>query len=288
MSPRDLDALADPNTLRLPVASPTPALSVPESVALREGSLEFGPPSARRIMPPANLLERFLAASSADQFLAMASRYGPLLVDERGRFDGWYAFERCEPLELWTRHQQLFSDVVGLAARLRNSDPLRDEPWSPALRAVGAADVLLMGDVTLRRGIVPTWSQRTKRDRATLVAGVISYVVAGIVRGAALEPNLDFNARRNTFEFRLGQARQDTLYGALATQLLTAVAGAGFWLCANCGRPFVPKRKPAAGRRAFCSAPTCGAKAAIRFAVNDCRRRQRDVRSSRRKVGRKR
>ena len=43
---------------------------------------------------------------------------------------------------------------------------------------------------------------------------------------------------------------------ALAVRLaFAAAASKGFWVCANCGSPYLPPRRPQRGRRNYC--PEC-------------------------------
>jgi hypothetical protein len=65
-----------------------------------------------------------------------------------------------------------------------------------------------------------------------------------------------------------------TLYGALGVQIALAIARSdGVASCISCGLPFLPSRKPAKGRRAFCR--RCGKRAADRLAARDYRSRSR-------------
>lgn len=62
------------------------------------------------------------------------------------------------------------------------------------------------------------------------------------------------------------------LFGAVVSRLVVAIAGSGWAICSECGAPFVPNRRPARGRRAFCS--RCGLPAARRAASRDYERRR--------------
>jgi len=63
------------------------------------------------------------------------------------------------------------------------------------------------------------------------------------------------------------------LLSEIGLQLAVAVArGDGLAICAECSRPFAPKRRPARGRRSFC--PACGPRAASKQASRDHRDRE--------------
>ena len=76
------------------------------------------------------------------------------------------------------------------------------------------------------------------------------------------------------WELRLELAAA-SVYGVLGMQLLAAVAGPGCATCAACGA-FLIGRRPAKGKRVFCSVPACKREGGrLRKAAHDRRQRRR-------------
>jgi predicted RNA-binding Zn-ribbon protein involved in translation (DUF1610 family) len=102
----------------------------------------------------------------------------------------------------------------------------------------------------------------------------INQVDSAVRLFGCLRPILVIEAGR--FEIKLGgQGYITALPAALTTQLLFTLAGAsGIATCAECGRLFMPRRKPRKGENSYC--PNCGIRAAWRTAQD---RRRKKVRT---------
>ncbi|HSW41276.1 MAG TPA: hypothetical protein VLM76_02075 [Patescibacteria group bacterium] len=98
------------------------------------------------------------------------------------------------------------------------------------------------------------------------LAGVLdSWLLLGAVR-----TTLRWDAERPEIA-----QRSTGLLGAIGVQLMLAIASRGLASCANCGRGFVPSRRPNLHRRTWCSRPECR-KASHATAERDRRARRRD------------
>ena len=113
--------------------------------------------------------------------------------------------------------------------------------------------------------------------------GRVVRVFERYVRHCGLRPALTFEWHRNWKDSRIELVFQDaradlmsfglSLFGALTVQLMSAATGSAIAICSACGHSFVPRRRPAFGKRRYCRA--CGRAAAVRDAVTDFRTRQR-------------
>lgn len=122
---------------------------------------------------------------------------------------------------------------------------------------------------------VLSWSEseRSRRERqgaANVLAGTVNRWLAwGFVR-----PTFSWKNGSALIRMESGGWAAEALLGALAVQLLIAVNGSGgLALCCGCGGPYLPSRRPAEGRRHYCSA--CRIEVAQRDAARAYRARRR-------------
>jgi hypothetical protein len=181
-----------------------------------------------------------------------------------------------ESLKLWRKCQEDFEVILALASGL-------NEATGPKRALFDRYEAQSFGVVRQRRLATPE-----SRRRET--ARILTWSTQKLILYVGLQPTLRFRATkdgdfRTELMFEDGLAREwfvpaISVLGALVVQLLAATAGNGFAICASCGRAFVPKRKPAAGRRSYCQSPSCGRRAAMRDAKAAQRRRERALRQT--------
>ena len=212
-----------------------------------------------------NMLEAFIRLANAqdDSVARFALRWGVLR-------DGEWLLEGSEPLAEWRAVAEHFAAVMDVAARLRIGDAVDPERWA-RLGRTGLVDVELLAgpdgepEVRLRHQLWPL----SPFARQCSPPEAVGYIVSGWLRRSAVGLGLSWTDRPQVVLV------PRSLLGGLALQLAFAVSGAdGLALCSSCGRPFTPKRRPAAGRRAYC--PTCGVRAARRDAQRDYRRKAKE------------
>ena len=204
-----------------------------------------------------------LADATDEQILAFAQRYGALEMCEHGFPPLWHVpswgrkgpnlayKEWCldsnivlQPTELYRQHAREARALLRVASFLHQKKRVPDEDWQ-ILKESRTAD--LPDDHEVRRRI--------------------EHVVAKWVFWGNVEPALLWEDGRTDIVLQ-GAG----LWGALARQLAFAIARIDRWaLCHGCGKVYVPKRKPATGRRTWCLEKSC--KIASR------RRAQRDYRA---------
>lgn len=216
---------------------------------LNKGGIEWA-----RAMPPYpvpydlstfTLLEDFVALANAttDDLLEFAKRYGPL----RG-LEVWGG-ER-ERLTDWQRCIASARAILTVASKLQNEQPATDEEWA-ALNAR-----------------ISSGSGAPRRMILQLQKFSLSVALNDLLLRWGVLPRMRWPESEGA-RFELGG---NTLLSGIGAQLLCAVCGTeGYVICSACGRLYPPKKRPRAGNR-FC--PSCGKKAARRFAQRKYRQRQ--------------
>ena len=218
------------------------------------------------------LFERFLGLAEAQpkQVLAFARRYGILNLCQTHRLP----YEHCR----MQSHQQ----------DERRCEPmLQREPVSEWLRFAKNAQLLLRVAAALHRGEVgdrEDWLALFAFEFASPGAELFTGNVirkpacAGIYLKYYLDMWLSFGGVRPLFEW-CGDRPRIVLggagfFGAVAMHLvLTVCRMDGFATCSGCGTPFVPRRRPAADRRAWC--PECGSASGYRASKRISKRESR-------------
>jgi hypothetical protein len=214
---------------------------------------------------PSDLLEQFLKLRSDAQFLSFASLFGPLCL-----FPTRHG-PRPMPYRMWS-----------------NSEPkFHDEDLGDWRELVGAFHTLLEMAALVRGAPRPkarprdlfggnfqAWRSSPSREKRIWAPRLFEWRFQDFVAWCGLRPaikmgrtpELVFQDSLATVEARAGLS----LFGALTAQTMTAAFGQGIALCSACGGRFTPKRRPAFGRRRYCSkcrdagAPLRDAKAAWR------------------------
>lgn len=261
-------------------------LRVPSDVRFSDGEIQFCFSAGDRYCaPPSDLLDLFLNLRTDAAIAKFAGRFGPLALFEtafsaspdpsqlansvwkNGKLSQNIHAER---VEWWRELQRQFRAVMALVALFR----LGDDPPVSMFQELAASGVLLFHEDMLKSS-----SALDRREMACLAASVYTN---GLMRACGVFPGLKLDFRRPRARIQL--VFQDELLGrgllslpgALAVQLLGAIAGEGFTVCSACGSPFAPgRRRPAFGKRRYCRA--CGPKAAVRHAKSAYRSRLRDL-----------
>jgi hypothetical protein len=286
------DALLDPDTARLRANVPLDALFVPGGVEIIEGVLFFDWTASDYVKAPSGLLERFLRLQSDSTILTFARRYGPLGLSGSNPapkvFDRQGA-EKAETLASWRRYQREFNSLLALAAAVRDGES-PDRDTFEEFRALGVGRFLTPEQASnpwARAFCGPPleewhrWSVRSCLDAA---ADLLKRRTTEFARSCGLRPALIVDRQSGEVSLAFQDRRADSvfgaglsLFGALTVQLIAAATGAGFAVCSECGKAFVPaRRQPAFGKRRFCR--DCGRTAATRQAKADWRQREREKR----------
>jgi hypothetical protein len=292
----DWSALTDPDTGQLRSFAPSDELWAPRSVVIDGDCLCFDwQAGSNHRRPPRRLLERFLGIRSDEAILSFAERFGPLAP--RGLYgagqetdygppssrDHWQ--QHRESLSAWRQYQSQLNALLTLVARVREKE-------SPAKETF--ATLYKLGILPSERGnpppILNEWENCSLTERLTTARNVSLHAIETYVRHCGLRPalTLQFTRLDSSMELVFQDARADfigtglSLFGALTVQVISAATGSTFAICSACGNFFVPRlRRPAFGRRRYCS--TCGRRAALRDAKAAYRARLRAKDAARRR-----
>lgn len=258
--------------LDLPVASGR--LSVPTEIGIEKDRLVWTiRPPVREVAAPDDLLTAFLhlgrPASSDRDILAFAKRCGPLGFCEHDLpcTHNWSPAQQgdkaclpChetretvqffwEPVATWRRIAARLSALLNIVAWLRAGKPSREEDWRVLLSFPLEQDP-------------PPWKRPTTQQLQ-----LISEWLNGALRLGLVGPQLE-TSPAGRYDLRLVSSGWPGLFGEVAIRAMLAVSGVeALPICFECHRAFMPKKRPARNRRAFC--PDCGAKARARAASND-------------------
>ena len=219
-----------------------------------------------------------LADVSPKGVAAFVRKYGQLEICSHGY--SWYnhkcgEFQNPQPIETFHSISLEFGALLRLAAAGRRSQPGDLADWT-LLGKIGhfhpmlpekrdpAADWTLFGKIGDFRPMLPE-----KRDPAAarmVVSDWVSYWMQITPPNAILTwPSKD------QIEFSLGSLGP---LSAAAKELAFTIAQIdALAVCAECGKPFIPKRRRAQSRRAYCQ--KCGKQASDRRAQREKRARER-------------
>jgi hypothetical protein len=151
----------------------------------------------------------------------------------------------------WLSYARQARALLNVAAAIYSDDKGRQRDWE---ELVSDGERLLEGGDERRKGLV-------------------SFYVHGWMRVGGV--HLDMPWEGPSPEIRVMTHWSYGLFGAVAIQLALAISRTdGLAICSACGEPFVPSRKPAPGRRAYCARPRCSQKARWRDAKREERRRK--------------
>lgn len=214
---------------------------------------------ARESASRPGLLESFVRLDDAAAVVEFAREFGPLRWPADR--DGLPVLTFAEDVQTWLGLSSTARGVLDLAQHLRLREPVPSSVWD----TLAALDPKPKGRYVGVR-LDPVGPLRwpfavALVEPEQLVSLVLSAWLAGV------RVSMVWHARRPP-EFR---HQPGSVFGAVGLALSLAVSSVGgFAVCSECGRPYVPRRRPAAGRRRFCDpcrdvrAPQRAAEAAYR------------------------
>jgi hypothetical protein len=232
-----------------------------------------GHPAPAPIRHRRGLLAEFvkLADAPATAIAAYARRWGVLDICSEHRRPGAYwhhgkdgkacrpmgwGGELHEPIVRWQDCSRFIRTLLDVVAAVHMGELGRCEDW----------EVLCANDFAFA-GNPPLWHDFDLKSACVRLSWIIQQWLSGDVK---VIPFLDWTEPRHP-TVRLGGRGLPT---ALALELLFIMARTdGLAICAACGTPYVPRRKPRAGQRTYC--PDCGHRAAERDAARRYRAREK-------------
>jgi hypothetical protein len=208
------------------------------------------------------------------KLLRFAKRYGPLGICKHGLPSG--------------HNRQSFARInnVGDCNASPSSVPGWDqsEPLAKWFAFARQAQAILSCSASLHRGkrpnpedlktAYPPWGILKPGAQAELnmetARRLIESAINTWIHYGGLRPHFRWRLSGCSVIFSAGE--YCSVFGALAAQLMLATANRdGFVICSNCGRAYIPARRPNPNRRSFCH--PCGLKAAWRYSKQDLRNR---------------
>ncbi len=191
------------------------------------------------------ILEHFTRLERADPeaVLRFAQRYGVLMLCKNHRRPITHSFPRgpmtlkppvCGPskresVRSWQRYAREARAILRLAAAAHQNEPGSPDDW----RVIYGGPLRPTG-----------WEASAETARVTVATRIGAWLEESMV-----QPDLVWSS--SSPSIRIGGIG---LCGAIATELAYKVARLpGLSLCAGCGDPFTPSRKPRQDRRSWCS-----------------------------------
>lgn len=248
---------------------------VPEHVEVRDGRLVGDwRAGVREQGADENVLRRFLGLADASDaaVLDYARRWGILMLcghdlptyhdathdAMRGRVldgqPGRWCVEPAGPtfsesIEVWRDYAARAAALVSLALVLRGAVELdasqTRETWF----------TMVFGKMAFEDGRLASEREQTTAQ-APAEGAALGYSVADVLdrwmRLGRVRLAAEWTGDR--LGTRLGGGRIPGLFGAIAGGLFLAATGSSLALCHSCGRPYLPARRPASGRRSYCDA----------------------------------
>jgi len=261
-----------------------------------------GEPRRRTVPARVNLLEDFiqLADHKSDVIEAFARRYGVLLLCERHNLPATHLM--LDPGDAVEQKVSESVSYVGPSARhgFRDGCPLRqtgDGRWWEPIRewrrlSREARAVLFVGSALHegRDGNLDDWKvllddDQLDPDRIPASLEARWWVVCEHINDWLTWGRVQLRVARGAEgpDVTIGG---NSLFAALALELMGTVGRRGLATCYACGRPYFISRRPPAGRRNFCG--DCGAKAASRYSKRDKYEQTRKERTAARSGRRRR
>ena len=156
----------------------------------------------------------------------------------------WY----WEPLWIWRAISEKMSTLLTVTAQVRRGKKGQREEW-----------LFLTGGTW---GDPPPWEQTP-----TWALSYLKDEVNGWLRIGQVHPAVSFDKNKKPSLVLQSQSSLG-LFGELSIRVMLALTGVdGLPLCYECGRAFLPRKKPNPQRRMFC--PQCGEKARSRATSRD-------------------
>lgn len=185
-----------------------------------------------------------------------------------------------EPIEDWKTLARGLRAVLQVAAPLHQDQPASLEAWK-AIFAMGTGSTHCLTDIEQVEHLSPT--DRLKRHRTHLVR-----VINWLLQMANVRPWFWWSDADTRIGLEFGGPEESGLFGHLILQLVLVVSQKdGFAFCTECGRVYLPTRRPARNRSNYCE--TCKKasipqqKAALRYWRKTGRLKRKKEQSKRRK-----
>lgn len=245
-------------------------------------------------------LEAFARLDRDEAFLDFTLRYGPLVLCEHQlpamhpSFHGAVprgGEDRCAflrtgaesstpiqycPLEVWRRYVLEVRAALKIAADLHRGRPGDRDDWEQLLGGPSSIvrEAILKLDAVPERyytdGFTPG-AEGLAVDRAWRQE-IFAVLLDGWLELGRVRPLFQWSTVREPARHPTVRLGGGSVYGAVAREVVFIVARVdGLAICSGCGAAFVPKRRPAAGRKTWC--PECSESGA---AARDRQRRRRE------------
>jgi hypothetical protein len=245
----------------------------------------------KRVHPGRELIEDFIRLhdASLDQIVKYAKRWGALGLCSHGLpanhsypsfvskvEDLPYICEPVpakqrsgyseEPLEKWCAFSKQAYGLLNIAARLHKNELVEPKDWEFIFPVFAVPSAIGSRAEALQ----------SERHR-------VAYVVQRWLSLGAVRPRFTWEGLTPTFELGGPTVKGTGLFGALAVQLLLIISRIdGLALCSGCAIPYIPPKRPQAGRRNYClECQNNGIP--MRHAMRDRRAREKDKPKHRKK-----
>lgn len=223
--------------------------------------------------PTRQLLSEFIGLATGDsrKIQKFARRHGALGLCKHGlplghclRGGKTLCYDRelrdhvlRENLDSWQRLAAHAASIVGLAASLAEGKPGSRDAWADfGSESLTAGRALHAPEVT-----------DVREGRQCLARAVSIWL-----RQAEVVPRIDWDGPQPSFELM-----SSTLIGIIGVALLSVLLGSrALAICAACGKPYLPKRKPQEGRLSFCAACGKGGRGSKRLSARARRQSKQD------------
>jgi hypothetical protein len=269
----ELGGLTDPDGQLSGGSPPTGSLFVPVVIRLEGDSLvwrEFSQDSSG--FPPLRdakgALDRFVRIKQADDVLAFARRYGPLQLcghgkpashggeDEEGRLLKCRPSRR-EPVDRWLFYVANARAILKIASAMRQGILAERRDWDELYRSRRTEAGTFGGAEQTLRNLsgqgLPVPRDMVASLQWLHLSNVVNYWVN--VSNVRPEVSRSWTGKDSAPGIELVGVG---IFGALAVQLLAAIAGAhGTYFCCGCGDPYRASRRPRTGQRHFCRKEEC-------------------------------
>jgi hypothetical protein len=221
--------------------------------------LDLATPKTRLVRPKEGILDEFLSLSSATpaRICSFGEKYGPLLIYCKAEAKESHNLVVTEECEVWTYFARSLRALLHIAARYRTGLAADGDDWGLIGTAPSSMNYQKSGPIDIWNPLVlggeEAWMtmihfvRKGSRDRVMWLRLLNCLLALGRVRpwiiceGPAKEtrPSLVFSG--------------PNLLSYLALQVcLVAAKQDGFAMCSYCQKPYVPRRAPKSGQRAYC------------------------------------
>jgi hypothetical protein len=274
----ELGGLTDPDGQLSGGSPPTGSLFVPVVIRLEGDSLlwsEFSQDSASlgtSWFPPLRdargALDRFVRIKQTDDILAFARRYGPLQLcghglpaSHRGEDDEGRVYKcrpsRREPVDRWLHYVANARAILEIASAMRQGSLAERRDWDELYKSWRNEDGTFGGAEQILHDLSGQGLPVPRDLIAPLQWLHLREVVNDWVNVSNVRPEVSrsWTGKGSAPGIELVGVG---IFGALAVQLLAAIAGAhGTYFCCGCGDPYQASRRPRTDQRHYCRKEEC-------------------------------